>query len=220
MFKKRYFIVLYFFGICITFSQNVEKDTMVVIEPVLITNKKHKLKTIKNKIPKRVKYEFSSDSPNYYLINNFPAGKIIQIELYSFNYKKYMLFKGEKNIVFCEDEEHTINIYSITSNKENELLPDKLLFSKSFLLPIENSKAKVPINIDLSYIGFVSDKFFIQFISNKKTIEAQDCQISTNGFNVFNSMDFEYYSFDKNKNFIKKKGLAVEMKIKVLTSDY
>jgi|SRR5690606_7276689 len=214
--RKRYFIVLYFFSNCIAFSQNVEKDTMVVIEPVLITNKKHKLKTIKSKIPKRVKYEFSSDTPNYYLINNFPAGKIIQIELYSFNYKKYMPFKGE----FCEDEEHSINIYSITSNKENELLPDKLIFSKSFLLPIENSKAKAPINIDLSYIDFVSDKFFIQFTSNKKTIEAQDCQISTNGFNVFNSMDFEYYSFDKNKNFIKKKGLEVEIKIKVLTSDY
>jgi len=203
------------------FSQNVEKDTMLVLEQVFITNKKHKLKTIKNKIPKRVKYEFSSDTPNYYLINNFPVGEIVQIELYSFNYKKYMLFKEEeKKAAFCEDVKHTINIYSITSNKENELLLDKLIFSKSFLLPIENSKAKVPIIIDLSYINFVSDKFFIQFTSNKKTIEAQECQISTNGFNVFNSTDFEYYSFDKNKNFIKKKGLGVEMKIKVLTADY
>ena len=207
------------------YSQTTYNDTIISLDQVEIQRKVRKPKIKKIVYGKNINYfHFNRTDKGtnryYYLIENFPFGEVIQFEFFAFNYKKYTrLENGEKpkNTLFCSPEKHTVNVYEALEENGNLSL-GKLLFSKDYLLPPENAKAKYKVTMDLSEIKYRTDKFFIQLVS--PVDEPKDCRLATLGLNILKDPKGVYYMFDEQGNFVEEKGFSVEMTLKVLTTEY
>src|SRR5690606_14013114 len=152
------------------YSQTTYNDTIIALDQVEIHKKvrKPKIKKIvygKNLNHFYVNYPYNYSGKQHFLIENFPFGEIIHLELFSFNYKTVTMNSIKvQNIIVCNPKKHTDNIYE--SLEENGRLSlGKLLFSKEYLLPPENAKFEYKTTIDLSEIKYRTDKFFIQLVS-------------------------------------------------------
>ncbi len=208
------------------YSQTTYNDTIISLDQVEIQRKVRKPKVKKIVYGKNLNqyhfnrtYEWKANR-RYFLIENFPFGEIMQLEFFAFNYKKFTrLENGEKpkNTLFCNPEKHTVNIYE-TLEENGDLSLGKLLFSKDYLLPPDNTKLHYKVMMDLSEIKHRSDKLFIQFVS--PIDEPKDCRLATLGLNILKDPKGVYYMFDEQGNFVEEKGFTIEMTLKVLTTEY
>lgn len=208
------------------YSQTTYNDTIIALDQVEIQRKVRKPKVKKIVYGKNLNqyhfnrtYEWKANR-RYFLIENFPFGEIMQLEFFAFNYKKFTrLENGEKpkNTLFCNPEKHTVNIYE-TLEENGDLSLGKLLFSKDYLLPPDNTKLHYKVMMDLSEIKHRSDKLFIQFVS--PIDEPKDCRLATLGLNILKDPKGVYYMFDEQGNFVEEKGFTIEMTLKVLTTEY
>jgi hypothetical protein len=208
------------------YSQTTYNDTIIALDQVEIQRKVRKPKVKKIVYGKNFDhyyfnrtYEWYANK-RYFLIENFPFGEIMQLEFFAFNKEKYIrLENGEKpkNTLFCNPEKHTVNIYEALEENGNLSL-GKLLYSKDYILPPENTKAEYKVMMDLSEIKYRTDKFFIQLVSPLD--EPKDCRLATLGLNILKDPKGIYYMFDEQGNFVEEKGFTIEMTLKVLTTEY
>lgn len=208
------------------YSQTTYNDTVITLDQVEVHKKVRKPKVKKIVYGKNLNqyhfnrtYEWKANR-RYFLIENFPFGEIMQLEFFAFNYKKFTrLENGEKpkNTLFCNPEKHTVNIYEALEDNGNLSL-GKLLYSKDYLLPPDNTKLHYKVMMDLSEIKHRSDKFFIQLVS--PVDEPKDCRLATLGLNILKDPKGVYYMFDEQGNFVEEKGFTIEMTLKVLTTEY
>jgi hypothetical protein len=207
------------------YSQTAYNDTVIALDQVEIHKKVRKPKVKKIVYGKKINYFYFNRTDKgtnryYYLIENFPFGEIMQLEFFAFNEEKYIrLENGEKpkNTLFCNPEKHTVNVYEALEENGNLSL-GKLLISKDYLLPPENTKAEYKVTMDLSEIKYRTDKFFIQLVSPLD--EPKDCRLATLGLNILKDPKGIYYMFDEQGNFVEEKGFTIEMTLKVLTTEY
>lgn len=208
------------------YSQTAYNDTVIALDQVEIHKKVRKPKVKKIKYGKNLNHlHFNrtyiwNANKRYFLIDNFPFGEVIQIEFFAFNKEKYIRIEnGEKpkNTLFCSPEKHTVNIYEALEENGNLSL-GKLLYSKDYLLPPDNTKLHYKVTMDLSEIKYRTDKFFIQLVSPLD--EPKDCRLATLGLNILKDPKGIYYMFDEQGNFVEEKGFTIEMTLKVLTTEY
>src|SRR5690554_5286766 len=209
------------------FSQNIYRDT-IFLEQVEIN------KTLKKPKVKKVKFRQQSQKNKsffvghrhkynqYYLVQNFPYGKIQDINLYFDNLNQISSFNGvkAKDIIFCDKESHKVEIYQTTDVSDNYLIGEKV-YENTFLLPInEKSKLITSINIDLSHLDMICRSFFIKITPCDKTFDKQNCQRQTNGFLAYEDSEAFFYTYDKEGSLSKGGGFGLQMDIKVLTREY
>lgn len=223
-------IIVFFISILplTVFSQNTYKDT-IFLEQIVIEKsigKKPKIKKVKfgqqSKKEKVFFVDYKHKYNQYYLVQNFPYGKIQDISLYFNNLNQINTFDGvkRKNIIFCDKENHKVEIYEAVDLSGSYLIGEKV-YENIFLLPItKKSSSLSSINIDLSHLNMTCGSFFIKIIPPTNTLNKQNCQRQTYGFLAYKDSEALFYGYNQDGNLSKGEGFGLEMDLKVLTREY